>query len=169
VTSTTVPVSPVTVASELLALVEVALTDCGRPDLTRVFVAAGLVAWDDCCGMLYVAPERIYRTAIFPLEGTAEGLNCFRGSLTLDMVVTLLRCVPVINSRGQVPAVNLVEDAYASLMTDAAVIWNTLSGPSMPWDIANLSQAFVGAEGGCIGVESRLALGLDADRWFACD
>jgi len=149
----------------VLDKVNVALEDCGRPVTTR-FVAAGLVAWDDCCGMLVVAPERVYRTARFPVEGPDEN-NCFDGLVAVTLVVLIMRCVPVLDDRGQPPSSEAMGAAYGDLLHDAAVVWNELGDKMWPdgWESTGQNQVFVGAEGGCIGAETRVTLGLDQEAF----
>lgn len=160
--------SPFAVAATLLVLGVDALAACGAAPLSRVHVAAGVVAWDDCCGTLVAAPERVYRTASFPVEG-GDDTGCFDGLIAVDVVVLLLRCLPVVDDRGTPPAPVAVEAAYATLLTDAAVLWDAYSG-ALPagWRRANLSQTFGGADGGCISAETRLTVGLDAELWCPC-
>lgn len=167
----TPPVAPTTAANicvTIQGLCRDALVACGSAPLSRVMVAAGLVAWDDCCGTLAVAPERIYRSAAFPAEGPSP-LNCLEGLLVIDVLVLLLRCIPVVNNRGLPPTVAATDEAYRGLLTDSAIIWNTLAN-QLPreWDRANLNQAFVGAEGGCIGSETRVTIGLLHEQWGVC-
>ena len=163
------PVTPLTVCTELLQLVESALVSCGSEPLNRVHVAAGAVAWDDCCGMLVVGPERIYRSMSFPAEAPEE-TSCWSGLIALDVVVLLVRCVPVVDNRGHPPTVPVLDAAYGGFLADAAIVWNALASPGLPgeWERANLNQSFVGADGGCIGVETRLTVGIQAGLWGIC-
>lgn len=157
--------SPLTVASELLTLARDALDACDAEPLNRVHVAAGLVAWDDCCGMLVAAPERVYRTASFPIEGP-DAAGCFDGLIAVDCVVLLVRCVPVLDDRGNPPSVGALQDAYASILWEAGVIWNALRMVDVDaWETTGEAQTFVGAEGGCIGVETRITVGIDQEQW----
>lgn len=152
------------VCAYTLDRVNVALEDCGRPVTTR-FVAAGLVAWDDCCGLLAVAPERVFRTARFPVEGP-DDLGCFDGLVAVSLVVLLMRCVPVLDDRGQPPTEDAMSEAYSALLRDGGVVWNELCGQWPDgWDSTGQAQTFVGAEGGCIGVETRITLGLDQEAF----
>lgn len=155
------------VAQYVLDTVDAALTACSTPVTTK-FVAAGLVAWDDCCGMLVVAPERVYQTAVFPLEGP-DANGCFDGLVAVTLVTLVMRCVPVLDDRGNPPTAQAMSDAYGELLRDAAVVWNELAS-AWPdgWESTGLNQTFVGAEGGCIGVETRITLGLDQE-WFCPD
>ena len=160
-------VTPADVCALLLGRIRDALVLCGR-DVQTAYVAAGSVAWDNCCGQLVVAPERVYRTARFPLEGPDEN-GCFDGLIALDLVVLLLRCVPVIEDDGSVPDDLELSAAYTGILADAAVIWDVLASTQLPewWERANENQVYVGAEGGCIGVETRVTVGVDAELWCA--
>ena len=158
--------SPHIVCADLLTVVAAELERCSPEPLTRVHVAAGAISWDDCCGMLVVAPERIFRTASFPIEGP-DANGCFDGFIAIETLTLLLRCVPVFQDNGEPPTVAELEAAYSLLLNDAATIWNALESYST-WDSALLSQSFLGAEGGCIGVETRLTIGVEYETWCPC-
>ena len=143
-----------------------AIAGCGSSEpVIDAYVAAGAIAWDNCCGTLVVAPEAIYRSAQFPINGTTDYV-CETAVIVVDIVVLLLRCVPVIDDRGKAPTAAELGAAHAAIMLDAALIWNTVTG-ELPegWQRANVNQTFVGASGGCIGVETRLSVGLAQDAW----
>lgn len=146
-----------------------ALEACGSEPIDASYVAAGLIAWDTCCGLLVAAPERVYRSAEFPIEGTTDYV-CESSFLVVDVLVLLLRCVPTINERGQPPAPATLSAAYENVLRDAAVIWNTVVG-ELPegWQRATVDQGFVGAQGGCVGVETRLSVGLAQSVWCPCE
>lgn len=133
--------------------------------IDSAFVAAGAIAWDSCCGFLVAAPERVYRSADFPIEGTTDYV-CETSMIVVDIVVLLLRCVPVVDDRGVPPTPAALSVAYDAILTDAAVIWNTVVG-ELPegWERSGVDQAFVGAEGGCVGIETRMTIGLSQDAW----
>lgn len=145
-----------------------ALAACNADEITTSYVAAGAAAWDDCCGTLIAAPERVYRTVTFPLEGQSND-PCETAELAVDVVILLLRCVPTIDDKGRVPGQDKLIDAYQRILGDAATIWNAVRG-ELPegWLRANISQTFVGAEGGCIGVETRFTIGLPQEDWCPC-
>ena len=148
-----------------LSRVQTALTECGAEPITVSYVAAGQVAWDSCCGLLVAAPERVYRSATFPIEGTTDYV-CESSMLVVDVVVLLLRCVPTVDDRGNFPSSAALSAAYEAVLADAAVIWNVVVG-DLPdgWERANVDQGFVGAAGGCVGVETRLSVGLAQSEW----
>lgn len=156
------------IAQWLLATSAQALDDCGRDPVSRAYVAAGEISWDDCCGMLVVAPERVYRSEAFPAEAPDREL-CFGGVLAIEFVVLLVRCVPTVDERGRAPSAAALQAAYSELLGDAAVIYNAVVGP-MPdyWMRATPSQTFVGAQGGCIAVETRVVLGIEQDKFGVC-
>lgn len=157
------------IAAWLLATVQNALVDCDREPINRAYVAAGQIAWDDCCGMLVVAPERVFKSARFPEQNADEEL-CWGGYLAIDFLVLLVRCVPVVDDRGRAPSAAALQSAYKELIEDAAVVYNACISP-LPyeeWERALPTQTFVGAEGGCIAVETRLTLGIPQDLWGIC-
>ena len=142
-----------------------ALRECGAEPIDTSYVAAGVIAWDTCCGLLVAAPERTYRSATFPIVGTNE-FECETGFIVVDIVLLLLRCVPTIDDRGNPPSVASLSAAYGSVLNDAAIIWNVVLG-ELPegWQRAGVDQGYVGAQGGCVGVETRLSIGLSQELW----
>jgi hypothetical protein len=145
-----------------------ALADCNREPISTSYVGSGQVAWDDCCGTLVVVPERVFRSSAFPAEDTDEVI-CFDGLIAIEFSVMLLRCIPVIDERGRAPKDTAMEVAYANLLGDAAVIYNALTSQFPDyWERTNPSQTFIGAQGGCIGVETRLIVGLEQSQFGIC-
>jgi hypothetical protein len=115
-----------------------------------------------------VVPERIYRSTSFPTEDTNEVI-CFDGLIAIELSVLLLRCVPVVDERGRAPSQNSLDVAYGKLLGDAAVIYNALTS-NFPdyWERTNPAQTFIGAQGGCIGVETRFTIGLEQSQFGIC-
>lgn len=130
------------------------------------YVGAGLIAWDDCCGMLVVVPERVFRAAVFPAEGPDRN-GCYGGDVGLSIVVLWLACMPTVDDRGQVPSEADMRLAYATFLNGAAVVWNALADLPVDWGWLHtgLNQTFIGTEGGCIGVESRVTVGINEAEW----
>jgi hypothetical protein len=129
--------SPHYVANWFVCRVNDELVNANRSPVQRAYVAAGQVAWDDCCGMLVGAPERIYRSQVFPGEFVEREI-CDLGWLNMDL-----------------------------LLEDAGVVWNAIQCAELPddWEKASLSQTFVGADGGCVGVETRVTVGVPQSKW----
>lgn len=166
---TTEPVqSSLDIAQWFLDATRQALDDCSRGAISRAYVAAGQVVWDDCCGMLVVAPERVFRSVAFPQEANDREI-CFGGTVVVSLVVLLVRCIPGASATGAPPSAAVLSAAYSEVMEDAAVVYNAVVGP-LPdgWERSNPTQTFVGAEGGCIGVETRVIIGVEQDRFAIC-
>ena len=154
------------VAKWLLCEVRDALKSYSRDPITRAYVATGAVAWDDCCGMLVVTPETVYRSIAFPSENGNEEF-CYAGEIAMNLNVLLMRCVPVMDNQGRPPSAASLDAAYEKLLVDSSVIWNAITLAELPenWERAGVRQTFVGADGGCIGVETRLSLGIAQKDW----
>lgn len=154
------------VADWFLCHVQAELRNANRDDVKRAYVGAGSVAWDDCCGTLVVAPERVYRSQVFPGEFVDREV-CDSGWLNVDLMVMLLRCVPTVDDRGRVPSNDALDEAYKRFLEDAGIVWNALQCAQLPddWEKAMLSQTFVGADGGCVAVESRMIVGVPQSKW----
>lgn len=149
----------------LVAAVSDALVP-NRPD--RVGVVPGAIAWDDCqCGQLVVSLARIYESDAFPSE-LGQVINCPAALLVGELIVQIIRCVPLpADNEISVPIVALQESA-ATVTTDA---WTTIQTVSCElqvmrdddrdiYDYLVQSQQVVGPEGGCVGSELHVLVGL---------
>jgi hypothetical protein len=164
----TTDASPFDIADWFLGAILAALDDCDREPLSRTYVAAGEIAWDDCCGTLVIAPERVYRVGAFPAEDTTEDL-CADRYLAVDLVALIVRCVPTVDDRGRAPTSSALQAAYRNIIEDGAVVMNAVMGP-LPdrWERAAVSQTYVGAQGGCVAVETRWTIGNEQTTWTLC-
>lgn len=161
--------SPAEVCRYWLDEIHHALVACKRPDIKTRYVGSGEVPWDDCCGLLVVSPESVFRWKEFP-NAAVEIEDCVNGFIGLDILVTLVRCVPTMSDQGVAPSSSALDKAHTGLSEDAAVVWSRLSGPiPEDWERANLSQTFGSSLGGCIAVETRLQIGLEQTKWVCCD
>lgn len=141
------------------------LTVCGSDPISTTYPGVGLVAWDDCCGQLVVTPERIYRSVEFPLEDTTDE-RCDGGMIAVDLLATLVRCVPTLDDRGQAPSAAALSAAHKKVLDDAAIVWRALLADIDPeMDRASINQTFTGGEGGCIAIESRVTIGVPSALW----
>lgn len=157
--------SPYDLCEWLQAAILGELDACSSTPVTTTYVGVGLVAWDDCCGQLVVTPERVYRTEAFPAEDTTDE-TCAAGTIAVSLLATLVRCVPTPDDRGNSPTPKALADAHRAVLDDAAIMWRAMSGEIDPeWDRASLSQTFVGGEGGCIAIESRVTIGVESELW----
>jgi hypothetical protein len=146
--------------------VEEALANANSEPLVQSYVGLGEIAWDNCCGTLVVAPERVFRSVEFPNENVGEE-QCYAGELTLNLLVLLVRCVPVLDDRGRAPSPQMLDEAHRKFMRDSAIIWRSVTTCDLPddWERSAVAQTFVGAEGGCIAAETRFILGIPQATW----
>lgn len=156
------------VAQWVLDTVKQALEDCSREAISTAYAGVGEIVWDDCCGSLIVVPERVYRCQTFPQEATDVEI-CFGGTLAIPISVLLVRCVPQPDDLGNPPPPAVLQAAHKAFLEDAAVVYNAVTS-ELPdgWQRANVTQSFVGPEGACIGVETRVILGFEQDRFAIC-
>ena len=143
-----------------------ALVARGRPEVYRHHALVGTAAWDECCGQLTAAPERIFRYTVFPEEETGASA-CDVAELAVNVVVRLVRCVATATDAGEPPPQEEVESTNREVMVDASIILNALVDPDWCewWERAGISQTFVGELGGCVEVETRFVLGLGVHTW----
>ena len=142
------------------------MTADGRAAIPTSYSGVGTAAWDDVCGQLVVSPERVYRSVQFPLDAV-EAENCYVGQVAVDLLCTLVRCVPVLDDLGRPPSPDALSGAHRAILEDAASIWRAVSQPLVDpeHERASVTQLFVGGEGGAVGVETRWTIGLDAVDW----
>ncbi|MFJ8852370.1 hypothetical protein [Streptomyces sp. NPDC102437] len=150
----------------------------------RACVIPGQAAWDSCdaeqgCGgaggapgQLTVNVARIYPAAQgFPAEDrTVQGVRgCTPAPLTaVELVITLLRCAPVMDEDGCPPSCEEQTEAARILHVDMATVysalWCCLSGlgphPRKPYRFLVGGQRTIGPEGGCVGLEQRVTVAL---------
>ncbi|CAM5301445.1 hypothetical protein BOQ63_012410 [Streptomyces viridifaciens] len=143
----------------------------------RACVVPGPLAWDGCndpCGdatggQLTVHVARISATSQFPSEDRAlqGSRNCAPPTAAVELVVTLLRCAPVMDERGCPPACEELADAARTVNVDMATIHSALlcclpeaaggrRGPQFYLGPGRLLEP----EGGCMGVEQRVTVAL---------
>lgn len=160
--------TPYTVASTVLAQVLDALIVCERP-VAVALVTVHPVAVDSCCaGLLAVQVQRVFRTIRpFPTEALNDDQCDEQIAVTLN--VSVFRCVPTVSDTGHPPSIAAQEQAAAELLDDAAIVWRVLADDAVltdaEWERGTLAQTFTNAEGGCVGVETTVTLGLNSTVW----
>lgn len=147
------------------------LRRCGPNPPQRAVLAAGGIVIDTAeGGLLIVAPERVFR-ARTPLPTEAPGDEDV-AMIGVALVVRIERCVPVLDDSGAVPDDELVDAAFAQIITDAAIVWEAVTSDDMTidgdWERASVDQVFVGPEGGNAGSETRLTLGIPEAFCVVC-
>lgn len=157
--------SPLAVAEVMMNQALSALGACDRSEpVVDAYCTLGEVVWDDCCGVLIGVPLRVFKTASFPNPVT-DYTNCGTSELAVEIAVVLLRCSPVIEAHGGVPASDVIEAAAVEAAHDAAVVLNALLG-DLPegWERALVEQT-IENEGGCIAIDTRMTIGLPQNDW----
>lgn len=142
-----------------------ALIEAGAAPVTRLQLTVGFIAWDDCCGQLTVAPEGVFQYEQFP-DPVAEP-TCV-AMLGVNLLLQLMRCVDTVTETGDPPAESDTDSAYSRLLSDASTLLANITGRAHWcewWDVANISQTFVGDQGGCIGVDTRFTVGTGLTEW----
>lgn len=146
----------------------------------RACVVPGTPAWDSCedpCGeqagtggQLTVHVARIYPTTEFPTETReVRGLkSCSPTRIAVELVITLLRCVPVSDPDSGCPPPCEEETAAARVIQiDSASVFNALMCCLPNYGTRHKGPLYViGAQrtltpaGGCGGIEQRVTVAL---------
>ncbi|WP_371793824.1 hypothetical protein OIE91_11140 [Streptomyces albidoflavus] len=152
----------------------------------RACVVPGTVAWDGCeadpCGQpsadapgqLTVSVARLYPSSLDLFPGEARPVQGIRGCApppftAVELVVTLLRCAPVMDENGCPPTCEEQDAAARVLHTDAVTVYNALwcclpgvrvAGSRRPPRFVVGGQRIIGPQGGCVGLEQRVTLAL---------
>lgn len=152
------------VTNALVTAVYAALTS--KPD--RSGVVPGVIPWDACdCGMLAGSVNMTYLSETFPEQQTGVVGNCTAPWEVSEIVFQIIRCAPVSKVNGQPPTVK-DQDTCAQLVRRDA--FQTLQAVSLKLcsmkddndiiDAVITSQLVRGPEGGCVGTELRILVGL---------
>lgn len=161
-----------TAAAALLACVRatLAVTVAGVPD--RVCLVPGELAWDECdCGLLAVTVGRVYPSSTFPTDVSLDPrqVDCAPPYTVADVTVTVLRCAPTVDEAGNPPTCDDLAAAAATWRADAAAVLTGVAcclpdlvdaGRIEQYRIGDLTP--LGPEGGCMGSELRVTIGLCA-------
>ncbi|WP_413808112.1 hypothetical protein [Streptomyces sp. OE57] len=148
----------------------------------RACVVPGVVAWDGCgpedCGpggepgQLTVSASRLFPAGQnFPAEDrTVQGVRgCQVAPFTaLELVITLLRCAPVMDEGGCPPTCEEQTEAARVLHVDMSTVYSALwcclpelgPNPRRPYRFVMGAQRVIGPEGGCVGLEQRVTVAL---------
>ena len=159
--------NPLSVSEWFRALVLAALVNSGREAVTTSYSGVGQVAWDDCCGQLTVTPELVFRSDVFPGEMMSDE-NCDIYDVGVNLLVSLVRCVPVPDDLGRPPTAAALQSAHAAILTDAMVVWAAIHEPfpaEYEWERGIVRQTIAGGLGGCVAIETRLTLGVSSIMW----
>lgn len=151
----------------------------------RACVVPGQAAWDSCAepcdgtegtgGQLTVNVARIYQASLDSFPSTESRDREVRGrrgcqppQLTaVELVITLLRCVPVISEDGCPPTCEELAAAARVINIDAVSVMNAMDcclpglGTRRQGLLYSVGvQRQVGPQGECAGIEQRVTVGL---------
>ncbi|WP_424639928.1 hypothetical protein [Embleya sp. AB8] len=125
---------------------------------------------DSAGGQLTVHVARIFPTHSFPVDDRLilGGRNCTPPPTTaVELVVTLLRCVPTVDERGCPPGCDELSVAARAVHVDTVTIYNALLCCLPTTGQRRRSpQFFLGTQrvlepdAGCMGVEQRVTVAL---------
>lgn len=153
-----------TVTKALVDAVYAALTS--KPD--RYGVVPGIIPWDACdCGMLAGTVTMTYLSDTFPEVQTGVVGNCTAAWEISEIVLQIIRCAPVSKVNGQSPTVKDQDTCAQLVRRDAAQCLQAVSVKlcAMKDDLEIVdslipAQQIRGPEGGCVGTELRVLVGL---------
>lgn len=156
-------------AVDLLACVRrtLALTSTGIPRDMRVFVSPGVPTDDDCCdGQLAVYVVNMFPSRSFPLQDTLPE-NCGAPYTVVTFGVRVTRCIPT-GTRDDPPTPTVLQASAAAIYEDAYAIWvgarcclsEWASRAESPLDGVLSTHNFFEPEGGCVGSELQVLVGL---------
>ena len=136
----------------------------GVPTNMRLcLLVPGNVAWDGCdCGQLALTIMRQYPTQSFPIDASDIPLigNCGPFGQVVEVLVSLMRCVPGLDQAGKPPKCDKLLSAALVQQGDAFAVRNgvlcCLRELKRTYTIQKYTvgaATFVGPEGNCGGVE----------------
>src|SRR5262245_59827143 len=151
----------------ILAAALAGIDHTGSLSIARNCIVPGEIVWDACqCGQLVLAESRRYPSKSFPAEDASDDDNGCQPWLVLDITISLVRCVPVIDEAGNPPACTDLQHAAQQLekdMTDlrkAAECYLHTQYDSHAVAAFQLgAQTVVGPQGACAGHELALLVG----------
>jgi hypothetical protein len=134
----------------------------------RSCVVPGAIAWDDCqCGQLSISILQTWPGVTFPGDpgtGSATLGPCQVGWLMSQLVIQVARCAPNPGPDGVVPCSALEQGARVTAEDAMAIREAAFCGlqflKDRDDDFIVRGQVTVGPEGGCMGVEQSVVVGV---------
>lgn len=146
-------------------------TPAGAPARQCLLLPTYTIPWDDCdCGgQVALAIQQIYGSSRFPQPGDLAGdwSRCGPAWSVVQVLVSVIRCVPTMNDQGQPPACADSQAAAVTLEYDRLAVRTALaccltqlktSGRIGQWALQ--PSVTVGELGGCAGVETIALIGF---------
>lgn len=162
------------IGSAILEGVEAALEDSTGGPVNRSGMVPGEVAWDECdCGLLTGTLARTYRSDTFPQvtqAGVTSDLSaCDPPWRVGELVLLVVRCAPVPAEGQLAPSAEALDAAAAVLVSDEYVLDTAarsrlceLRRDDQIIDFVMLGVSSVGPGGGCVGVQLRVHVAVEA-------
>ena len=161
------------IVQELGECVAAALADttAGPPDRICL-VVPGTIAWDKCqCGQLALTVNRFYWASSVTLQQQSDfggSSDCGLPFLVMDVTVSIARCAPTGDVKNELaPSCQELQDAARVWHEDAQAVrlgaGCCLKAMEDEGDISGfglIEQKAVGPEGGCVGSDLRVLIGL---------
>ncbi|MFD8226844.1 hypothetical protein ACFV16_22030 [Streptomyces massasporeus] len=154
-----------TVGQNLVSAVRMGLSS--KPK--RAGQVPGDIAWDscDCGGMLAVSMTRLYLSEEFPEESEAVNGACQPPYEVGQFTVAVVRCAPNPDGSETAPRADELDTAAGLLLQDATEMLDAVSAlmcrlrhDDQVLDYLITPAEPVGPEGGCVGVNLTVRVGL---------
>lgn len=158
-------------------LLECACLQLGETCPDRACVVPGQqVAWDNCCGgekggQLTVNVARLYSSRQFPDIDQGRPANCVAPIMVVQYNITILRCSPTQNDRGNPPPCDALSANAELILRDLELVRlgvacclldedaaSQLVGQPYSWVFGD--SATLGPEGGCAGSQLIAFVGM---------
>ena len=153
-------------AEALLECVKLGLTEACDGPPARTHVVIGPPAFDDCCdGQLTINLTRAFPSSTFPNEDVPVNSVCSAAYTALEYEIVLVRCMPDVTDVRD--PVKVLRTAAEKNYREARIIRQaTLCCMKTMYEMHNIEvfdrgQTFIGPEGGCIGSQMSLTLGIN--------
>jgi hypothetical protein len=138
--------------------------------MSRVAIMPGAISWDECevCGMLALSITRFFLTENFPVEVTTADHGPTGPILGADLSIQAIRCAPQPAEGELAPSVSALNASSQEVLNDAwavlCAVTTELASMEKDLEIAAWmirQQMFVGPEGGCVGSDLAVAVGVE--------
>lgn len=160
-------------AEDLLECAQQGLIDNDLEEPCRVCVVPGEIVWDTCAngGQLVISSPRVYYSNVFPTELAQDSTipsNCGPGVVVGEYTLSLMRCAPL--PKGNPPkgpscaelrasALQINQDGFA-LRTSLLCCLAAMRRQNIILEYRLSGSTVIGPEGGCVGNEITILVGL---------
>lgn len=161
------PLKWYTIAYTLMTEIRDSLTT----QVERAGVVPGRIAWDGCdCGALYVSVGIVHPSETFPEQRGVADISdaCGAPYEVAEIIIQLMRCAPMPQGQNLSPSPEdldisaqiVRQDGYEAMRAANLKLCTMRDTAEIENFIIDTQQA-AGPQGGCVGTELRLRVGLD--------